>query len=171
MQTNHRIIAQPFHIKAAATNALSKLILPLEGGWFAGDPAGWPPIELAEVAIKEGDRVFLAEPWFEHDDGFALRSLWVKDLNTYLDDSEWDPAETMPSQAAKFWFEIRVVEIFPLAHFVYKGAGLYCSGLSQETSTMQDVVDRWNAAYSKYPWHGDRPVVVLDLVKVNHANP
>jgi hypothetical protein len=141
---NHRIIAQPWQIKAAERGELETIILPVTGYWSAGDPVSCPPIDKLSVGFKEGDPVFLAEEWCKKDWGalFDDDIYFTKSTTPESELIDWQPAETMPQTASVHRFEIRVVEIVQLSHFVYKGKGLYSSKISKRPRIFRTGRDR-----------------------------
>jgi hypothetical protein len=135
MQT-HRIIAQPWQLKAAAEGELKAIMLPLvpqpkaDRSLFfrnkktdfgclipATNPAFQMQLseycEFVSLPYDEGDRIYLAEEWdegfgsFGEDFGFLLRSR----TPSWADDDKWQPAKTMPEEAAQYWFDIEEVQI------------------------------------------------------------
>jgi hypothetical protein len=125
----HRIIAQPWQLKAAAEGELKAIILPLvpqpkaDGSLFfrnkktdfgrlipATNPASQMQLseycEFVSLPYDEGDYVYLAEEWAKEDQLYISRS---EDPN---DDELWfGDAEEMPPEAAQYWFDIEEVQI------------------------------------------------------------
>jgi hypothetical protein len=106
------------------------------------------------IPFKEGDRIYLQEEWHENDEGLAALSEWAKTASRD-DASEWQPAETMPKEAARQWYEVMGVRVEQMTQVGEIDSSDY--GLWRE---------RWNAAYPEQLWDGDRWVVVLDVEAV-----
>lgn len=188
--TSHRIIAQPWQLKSAAEGTLGAIVLPLVPepkwnevlqywSWVVPSKPEWTiewrininPYIFNILPYQLGDRIYLAEEWFEHDDGFAIRSLWKSDKNTYFDDSEWQSAQNMPPEAAQYWYEIQGVRVKQMSYFNHDeviGAGITSGdifdGSDGAWERFWDLAKRnWNAAHPDYLWDLDRWVIVLDL--------
>jgi hypothetical protein len=180
--TMHRIIAADWQLQAAAQDRLGAVIVPLEPHpidrddifvwkcepinlfWFKTEPVGDRLIK--KLPYQMGDRLYLAEEWFEHDEGFAIRSLWKADKNTYFDESEWEDAATMPPEAAQYWYEVtgvRVVQAEKITELdCEKAMGLYQNAFGNLAYKRFKI--NWNAAHPDAPWSGDRWVVVMEVV-------
>jgi hypothetical protein len=140
--TNHRIIATPWQIESARRGALKTVILTYKN----------PVIHL-------GDRLYLAEQWRKSDDyGFFLEST--------TPDAEmlgWQPAETMPEESARYWFEVTGVTIARLGQvsfrsFAESGLHLICP---EENYPSLEHRAAWNKSYPDTPWRDDLWVQVL----------
>ena len=138
---------------------------------------------------KEGDRLYLAEEWVEiYVNSFPDYIDWAKETpvskSVFLESGEsendddleggWQPAATMPPEAAQYWYEVlggRVVQMRDLVHSEIIGDG----------ATKEEIFDgsdgawerfwgiakqNWNAAHPDHLWDADRWVVVLSLKEV-----
>lgn len=163
---DHRIIATDWQVKAAEAKQLTAIILPLTGGWFVGDPAGWPDVETLEVGFNVGDRVYLAEEWASCD-----YNNFVKSTTPEAEILGWQPAETMPPETASHWYAVtgvRVCQLSTLNPSDYVNCGMFLNmdKISGPWDLLQECrasEERWNAAHPDYPWKSDRHVVVLAM--------
>jgi hypothetical protein len=176
MQT-HRIIAQPWQLKAAATGTLEAIVLPLPEGCVSGSPENWP-IKSLKCGFNKSYRIYLAEEWCNFPGRlstgeppyYELRSNYPP-LVMPSEKEEWQPAETMPEEAARYWFEVGDVRVVQMK-------GLIPTDLAESAllplitneydcfetvKSHQEAENRWNAAHPDYPWDADRWVIVLDL--------
>jgi hypothetical protein len=184
MQT-HRIIAQPWQLKAAATGTLGAIILPLVPDginmiWRNKKVTAWitkSPSEIAqcsEFPYQNGDRVYLAEEWAKEDQLYISRS---EDPN---DDELWfGDAEEMPPEAAQYWFEVgdvRVMQMNDISSHLQFVSGLI-RGLPRGEITENQrklfsnaakgaSIHNWNIAHPDHLWREDRHVIVLEIKKI-----
>jgi hypothetical protein len=178
----HGIPAQSWQLEAAKD--LKAIILPLTGGWVSGDPRGWLPIEALGSGFEVGDRIYLQEEWcdlreyFSRKDAFTLKSELKENCHNQagVDALEmaslWQPAHTMPPEAAQHWYtvtEVRVVQMDEIDSELCHKAGLSDVALAPDTDI--DTVGRvwagifmcWNKGNSEHFWQDDRWVVVLSV--------
>jgi hypothetical protein len=123
------------------------------------------------IPFKEGDRIYLQEEWHENDEGFVTLSEWAKTADRD-DASEWQPAETMPQEAARQWYEVmgvRVEQMNEIDSQTAHNARLSDIALAPDTNIEADgevwanIFMRWDDAYSDHFWQDDRWVVVLSV--------
>jgi hypothetical protein len=168
----HGIPAAPWQLQAAAEERLKAIVLPLTGGWVSGDPSTWPPIEALGSGYEVGNRLYLQEEWGV---GFEDNALEDYDYKFHLLSKQthpraekiwcWQPAETMPPEAAQHWFEVTGVRVAWLAQL----GEIDVEGImgqpphSTESSNYGLWRERWNAAHPEYPWADDRYVALLNV--------
>jgi hypothetical protein len=129
------------------------------------------------IDFKVGDRLYLAEQWDEVPVNFGEDVVPILKSENEIWTDEWLSAETMPPEAAQYWYEVtgvRVVQMRDLAHSEIIGAG----------ATKEEIFDgsdgawerfwgmakqNWNAAHPEYPWDADRWVVVMQIKEVGNA--
>jgi hypothetical protein len=185
MQT-HRIIATDWQLKAAAAGQLRAIVLPLvpepvkEGNtwvwtsspvdlfWFDSEGVGDRLIK--RLPYQKGDRLYLAEEWCKGDWGTAFDDdiYFPKSTVPEAEHIGWQPAETMPEEAAEHWFEVtglRVVQMKEVTFndFALTGIHRACPGINYPKA---ETVSAWNTAHPGYPWDGDRHVIVLEVAGV-----
>jgi hypothetical protein len=104
-------------------------------------------IKYHEFPYQIGDRVYRQER--------TTYPCWGNDIS----------ACTMPSEAAQHWFEltgVKVVQMDDLSLDEARSSYLF-DPLTDDLFDFQSVIQKkWNTAYPKYPWDGDRWVVVLE---------
>jgi hypothetical protein len=177
--TNHKITSQPWQLKAAAEGTLGAIILPLPEGCVSGSPEDWP-IKSMKCGFNESYRIYLAEEWCNFPGRlstgeppyYELRSNYPP-LVMPSEKEEWQPAETMPEEAAQYWFEVgdvRVVQMSDIDLKEIREAGLFNPLVDDLFSLSSTVETRWNAAHPDYPWDADRWVIVLDLNIIGEPN-
>jgi hypothetical protein len=196
--TNYRITSQPWQLKAAAEGTLGTIILPLvpeiensPDGWrywsfgsyeatlaFAPDdiPFSYPG-SYAQLQYQKGDRIYLAEKWCKGNLGAAFDDdiYFVESTTPEAEHIGWQPAETMPEEAARYWFEVgdvRVVQMSDIDRHLCDRAALtdISSDLPCGVEEWASILMRWNAAHPDYPWDADRWVIVLDLNIIGETN-
>jgi hypothetical protein len=136
------------------------------------------------IPFKEGDRIYLQEEWcdlreyFSRKDAFTLKSELKENCHNQagVDALEmaslWQPAHTMPPEAAQHWYtvtEVRVVQMDEIDSELCHKAGLSDVALAPDTDI--DTVGRvwagifmcWNKGNSEHFWQDDRWVVVLSV--------
>jgi hypothetical protein len=185
--TNHRITSQPWQLKAAAEGTLKAIVLPLVPEiephidginmiWRNKKVTAWItklPSEIAQCSespYQLGDLIYLAEEWFNcclSDDAWGDTEPVTKSSEPdYI--HQYQPAQTMPPEAAQYWFEIkgvRVVQMSDIDRHLCDRAALtdipsdFPCGVEEWAS----ILMRWNAAHPDYLWDADRWVIVLDL--------
>jgi hypothetical protein len=165
----YRITSQPWQLKAAAEGAIGAIVLPLTGGWVSGAPESWPTKSL-KCGFNESYCIYLAEEWAECDYNY-----FVKSTTPEAEILGWQPAETMPEEAARYWFElgdVRVVQMSDIDRPLCDRAALTdippCLPCGVEE--WASIFERWNAAHPDYLWDADRWVIVLDLNLVGEPN-
>jgi hypothetical protein len=174
--TNHKIIAQSWQLKAAAEGTLRAIILPLPKGCVSGSPETWS-IKSLKCEFNESYRLYLAEKWCKGDWGAAFDDdiYFVESTTPEAEHMGWQPAETMPEEAARYWFEVgdvRVVQMSDIDRPLCDRAALtgIPSDLPCGVEEWASILMRWNAAHPDYLWDADRWVIVLDLKELGNAN-
>jgi hypothetical protein len=182
--TNHQIIAQPWQIKAAAEGTLGTIILPLVPEiephidginmiWRNKKVTAWItkwPSEIAqcsEFPYQNGDRLYLAEEWWENHNSYYDYSL--KSMVFDPDMVIWNPARTMPPEAAQYWFEITEVKATQakyLDYFTIGKTGFYNS-YPDATYPSEEFKNAWDKANPKHLWSGALWVIVIEVRNVN----
>jgi hypothetical protein len=182
MQT-HRVISQPWQLKAAQGKQLSAVIEPLtewsiahcvvqnigQDGWIENSLKGKesPHIDFAEdVHIKwqTGDRLYLAEEWAKENQLYISRS---EDPND--DELCFGDAEEMPPEAAQYWFEVTEVKVTQakyLDYFTIGKTGFYRSH-PDATYPSEEFKNDWDKAHPEHLWGGNLWVIVLEVRTVN----
>jgi hypothetical protein len=82
---------------------------------------------------------------------------------------EWQPAETMPEEAAQYWFEVteaKVTQAKYLDYFTIGKTGFYCS-YPDATYPSEEFKNAWDKAHPEYLWSGALCVTVLEVRTVN----
>jgi hypothetical protein len=156
----HGIAGQSWQFVAAKD--LKAIALPLAGGWVSGDPCGWPPIEALESGYKVGDRIYLQEDWDYFLDKFDRELCYPLKRTSPMYPSGWNPAETMPPEAAQYWYEVKKVRVMQAKDVAILSTS-FSSGHSSPILILEEWAKYWNAAYPEQAWDGDLPVVVLDV--------
>ena len=160
--TTHRIIAAPWQLEAAKNGRLGAVIMPLvpepkqssdgtwnyrETWWGADGPH---PDYLDEVIPYEvGDRLYLAEEWDEAIGQMGESFEYPTKRQHPLWTDQWQPAATMPPEAAQYWLEVTGVRV------------VQCKDVS--------LKEIWNAAHPEYPWSPERWVVVMEVESVKKS--
>lgn len=173
--TNHRITSQPWQLKAAAEGTLGAIILPLPEGSVSGSPEDWP-IKSMKCGFNESYRVYLAEEWCNFPGRlstgeppyYELRSNYPP-LVMPSEKEEWQPAETMPEEAAQYWFEITEVKATQakyLDYFTIGKTGFYNS-YPDATYPSEEFKNAWDKANPKHLWSGALWVIVIEVRNVN----
>jgi hypothetical protein len=174
--TNHQITSQPWQLKAAAEDTLGAIILPLPEGRISGSPETWP-IKSLKCGFNESDRIYLTEKWCKGDWGAASDDdiYFVESTTPEAEHIGWQPAEIMPEEAARYWFEVgdvRVVQMSDIDRPLCDRAALTDIPLDLPCGVEEwaSILMRWNAAHPDYPWDADRWVIVLDLNIIGEPN-
>ena len=189
--TDHKIIAAPWQLEAAAQGRLGTVIMPYpkelitrEGQWYFHE---WIRDEPTTCSIAVGDRLYLAEEWtwvegYTHPDhsewvqeGPISQSLFFGAYNGSVDDDAiadgWQPAETMPPEAAQYWYEVtgvRVVQAQKITELdCEKAMGLTLNAFGN--FAYKRLKSAWNAAHTDYTWADDRWVVLIEVKSVSNA--
>jgi hypothetical protein len=165
VMNTHGIPAAPWQLGVAAKE-LKAILLPLTGGWVSGDPSTWPPIETLESEVKVGDRIFLQEEWAYFLDKVDREVYYPLKRTSPMYPYDWEPAHTMPPEAAQHWYTVtgvRVVRVLDLTPKDLRLSGLYVIGSENGKNVNEVTPARWNAAHPNYRWYGDLPVVVLSV--------
>jgi hypothetical protein len=172
----HRIIATPWQIESARRGALKTVILPIvpepieqddifvwkcepiDLFWFKTESVGDRLIK--KLPYQTGDRLYFAEQWWKSDDyGFFLEST-SPDFESF-----WQPDETMPPEAAQYWFEVVGVKAERLSQvsfrsFAESGLHLICPEVNYPSYEHQAA---WNRSYPDTPWGDNLWVQVLEV--------
>jgi hypothetical protein len=132
------------------------------------------------IPFKEGDRIYLAEEWVKapwgNDNGKITGYIYfTKSRVPEAEHIGWQPAETMPEEAAQHWFElgdVRVVQMSAIDRHLCDRAALtdIPSDLPCGVEEWASILMRWNAAHPDYFWDSDRWVIVLDLNIIGEPN-
>jgi hypothetical protein len=187
--TNYRITSQPWQLKAAAEGTLGAIILPLMPqpkwnealqywAWDVLCKPGWTlewrisvnPEILKFITYQTGDRLYLAEEWCNfpgrlstgESPYYELRSNYPP-LVMPSEKEEWQPAETMPPEAAQYWLkitEVKVTQSKYLDYFTIGKTGFYCS-YSESTYPSEEFKNAWDKAHPEHLWSGNLGVIVL----------
>jgi hypothetical protein len=124
---------------------------------------------------QNGDRIYLAEEWVKspwgNDEGKISSYIYfTKSTTPEAEHMGWQPAETMPEEAAQYWFEVgdvRVVQMSDIDLKEIREAGLFNPLVDDLFSLSSTVETRWNAAHPDYLWDADRCVIVLKVLQSN----
>jgi hypothetical protein len=186
--TNHAIIAADWQLQAADKGRLKAIILPLlpepkeeAKTWF------WPcePVNLfwfksegvgerllKRLAYQQGDRIYLAEKWVSFElSKFGESKYWGKSKDYAEGNVDEDypsmdgflPAQTMPPEAAQYWFEVTGVLVVQMNRFTASNLQTTNMGSIDPHPGNFTATENWNAAYPDHPWDSDRWVVVLNV--------
>jgi hypothetical protein len=185
MSTTHGIPAASWQLQAATEQKLRAIVLPLLpepnlAGLIPGEQYWrWKPKDgivatwwdkwysdlYKLLRYQPGDRIFLQEKWCKHDDDLFR---WVEPTCEVSEHEaewlNWQPAETMPHEAAQYWFkisEVKVTQVIDLTAKDLRLSGLYILGNENGKNVDEVISLRWNLAYPNQPWHSDRWVIVL----------
>jgi hypothetical protein len=170
----YRVTSQPWQLKAAAEGTLGAIVLPYpkellkrEGKW---DYHEWIRDEPTTCPYAQGDHIYLAEKWCKGDWGAAFDDdiYFIESTTPEAEHMGWQPAETMPPEAARYWFEVgdvRGVQMSDIDRHLCDRAALtdIPSDLPCGVEEWASILMRWNAAHPDYLWDADRWVIVLDL--------
>jgi hypothetical protein len=149
----HRIIATPWQIESARRGALETVIL-----------------TYSKPIIHLGDRLYFAEQWCKtpwgNDEGKITCDIYFTESAT--PEAElfgWQPAETMPPEAAAHWFEVVGVTAKRLGQvsfrsFAESGLHLICPEVNYPSFEHQAA---WNRSYPDTPWGDNLWVQVLEV--------
>ena len=145
---NHRVIATHWQIESARRGALKTVILAYKN-----------PV------IHVGDRLYLAEQWCECPPyGFFLESTTPE-----AEMLGWQPAETMPPEAAAHWYEVwwvRTARLGQVSFRSFAGSGLHliCPEVDYPSYEHRAA---WNESYPHTPWDDDLWVQILEVERVS----
>lgn len=182
MSNHYRIIAANWQLKAAQEKRLGAVIVPLEpkpkpdGSLFyknkktlfgclasASIPADQLSAnsEIILLPFEEGDLIYLAERWCKGDwgDAFDDDIYFTESTTPEAENIGWQPAETMPPEAAAHWYKVTKVAVAQtddISPFTAKKAGLI-----ENSSSFLALL--WNNAHPDQPWDSDRWVVVIEV--------
>jgi hypothetical protein len=181
--TDHGIVAADWQLKAA--DRLTKIILPLvPKPTFDGYLWCWNlenknfpcmkvwatdlPFDAFDLLPYQiGDRIYLKEEWCKGDWGAVFEDdiYFTKSSTPEAENIGWQPAETMPHEAAQYWYEvtaIRVVQARNLTYATMDSTGIYAAYPGVDYPGRESVAV-WDATYPESPWDSDRHVVVLSV--------
>jgi hypothetical protein len=184
---NHGIVGQPWQLKG---DKLTVIMLSLAGTiaksgsdyhWMDGKSYCVSPIKpdgsLDEI-FKVGDRIYLQEEWcdlreyFPRKDAFTLKSELKENCHNQAGfdalemASLWQPAYTMPPEAAQYWYTVtgvRVTQMDDISLKEMRDSSLFNPLTDDLFDFSGTVKTRWNAAYPEHLWDTDRWVVVLSV--------
>jgi hypothetical protein len=173
--THHKIIAADWQLKAAEQSRLGAVIVPLEqyfnypvtkirhnglGTAIYSDDFN---MGFVHNLFSAGDRLYLAEQWCEYDDEYILRIEPDCEVSGHEDSwLSWQPAETMPPEAAQYWVEVTGVRVAKMRDLTF--AELRRTGLHYRLMTFsRGIAQSWNDTYPGFQWDGSRWVVVMEV--------
>lgn len=151
---NHRIIATPAQIAAAQATKLRMLMLAYpkellmrEGRW---DYHEWIRDEPTTCPYEKSDRIFLAEEWCKENWGAAFDDCiyFAKSTTPEAEHIGWQPASTMPPEAAQYWFSIEHVQVTQMLNIDPEIA--LRSGVTSISCNTE--FERWEAAHPDCFW-------------------
>jgi hypothetical protein len=183
--TTHKIIAAPWQLQAAQHGRLGAVIVPLvpeprkwentwnwhtspiDLFWFENESVGERLIK--KLPYQTGDRLYLAEQWCKapwgNDEGKITSEIYFTESTVpEAEHIGWQPAATMPPEAAQWWFDVTGVNVMRLANVPvhsFIGAGL---SIKDEWEFKGD----WNTAHPDHTWADDRWVVVMEVKSVSN---
>jgi hypothetical protein len=190
---NHRIIATEWQLQAAQKKRLGAVIVPLKPQPILSDTADcfisrgvewrwttskvhatWaqndtvPDLVLKYCGYAEGDRLYLAEEWWDNritgepDEVFEY---FLKSVDKHLTHC-WETAATMPPEAAQYWYEVTGVQVKPmddLSLHEIRMSSLFEPLTDDMGRVTQTTQWRWTAAYPDQPWDDSRWVILLQV--------
>jgi hypothetical protein len=186
--TDHGIIAPDWQIQAAADENLGAILFPLlpepvlvdtadcqvsrgmEWRWITPKAhAIWGENEpISDLVLKYcgwavGDRLFFQEEWCKGDWGAAFDDdiYFTKSTTPEAENIGWQPAYTMPKEAAQHWYEVTGFRVMQMKDMDFSGkdwAGAVFATNSQDVNDSQLLFDR------------DLWVVVLDVKALEKNN-
>ncbi|MGL5061030.1 MAG: hypothetical protein ACRC62_13740 [Microcoleus sp.] len=189
MSNIHPHFAQPWQHIAAFKEQLEALILPLlPEPELVGPIPGeqyyrWVPKEnviatwweswYADLynllTYKKGDRIYFQSEWYEDENGYVC---WLNPVDIPAHRAgliPWNPAETMPPEAALYWFKITDLNVIQIKDLEQDDAvmcgcsGLLANGATSDLASLIELEGKWNKAYPEYQWNGDRWVILLTI--------
>lgn len=187
MSKSHGIVATQWQLESARKNQLKAVILPLQKYFnfpiheVAHNGLGMAVYNngfnmgFVENCFSKNERIYLQSEWAKVEDNTHLVSVDGNVYFTEVDTPEaeilgWQPAETMPMEAALYRYKIANVEVKQCKDIGF--ADLWSSGLADNASPkgsaeVWDLVEcaasRWNSAFPLNPWENECWVVVLRL--------
>jgi hypothetical protein len=198
--TDHGIIAPDWQIKAAADENLGAILFPLlpapvlvdtadcqvsrgmEWRWITPKAhATWGENEpISDLVLKYcgwavGDHLFLQEDWCKGDWGAAFDDdiYFTKSTTPEAENIGWQPAETMPPEAAQYWYEVlgvRVVRMDDLSLKEMRNSHLF-EPLADDLFDFLKIVKRkWTEAFPSHFWDSDLWAIVLDVKALENNN-
>jgi hypothetical protein len=191
--TDHGIIAPDWQIKAAADENLGAILFPLlpapvlvdtadcqvsrgmEWRWITPKAhATWGENEpISDLVLKYcgwalGDRLFFQEEWCKGDWGVALDDdiYFTKSGTPEAENIGWQPANTMPPEAAQYWYEVTGVRIEVAGRIpmnTWRSTGIYLP--NEDTFEYgQAAVGRWDKAHPGHLWGVAHWLIVLEVL-------
>jgi hypothetical protein len=194
--TDHGIIAPDWQIQAAADGNLGAIILPFPdvqettNTWFlkwGGIDRFWGKGEMPGQSVYDAidyqvcDRLFFQEEWCKGDWGAAFDDdiYFTKSTTPEAENIGWQPAYTMPKEAAQHWYEVtgfRVMQMGEIdrglccdAGLIDKQLNLSC-GIDSISKQWASIFLRWNEALPNHFWDSDRWVVALNAKVLENNN-
>jgi hypothetical protein len=190
--THHRIIAADWQLKAAQDKRLGAVIVPLvpepqetintwvypsapiDLFWFKGEEIGERLYKALPYQI--GDRLYLAEEWFLENEECRIY-LPRSSFKVAEQGLDWQPAETMPEEAAVHSYEVvvvRVVETKDLPIDLLVASALtnvestYRNDLQDQANFVRQAQceQKWNREFPDYRWESDPWIVGLKIKEV-----
>jgi hypothetical protein len=189
LKNTHGIPAAHWQLDAAKQGRLEAVIVPLVPG-IETHPDGsfyWPNkrttawmadtveqvIKCPEFQYQVGDRLYLQEEWDSqpgHDgegNYFYTRSENPEKQDLYwVPDGFWQPAHTMPPDAAQYYYQVTGVRGVQAKDVAILSMG-FSSGHSSPRLILEEWAQDWNAAHPEQTWDGDRWVIVLDVEAIS----
>lgn len=181
MGKTHQYIAAPYELEAAQEKRLSVVIMPLQkyfnfpvtkvrhNGIGTGVYSDNFVMGFLENMFSEGDRLYLAEEWDTAIGpmGESFVSLTKQQHPQWTD--QWQPAHTMPPEAAQHWFaitDVRVCQWKDTTPDDFIAAGLYPRDFRDLDcfQTVDAISDAQLALATAYPeLSEDSFIVVLEI--------
>jgi hypothetical protein len=148
---NHRVIATSWQIESARRGELKTVILP-----------------YADPIIRQGDQLYFAEKWWDSDNYGVFFESTSPDFESF-----WQPAETMPQEAAQYWFKVTGVSVVQLGQVSFRsfslaGFRLICPEVNYPKYEHREA---WNGSYPDTPWGDDLWVRVVEVERLSDLPP
>jgi hypothetical protein len=176
LENTHGIPAAHWQLQTAVEGRLKAIVLPLSEEpvwdkdiecWVLYIPElgriAWNykfPDHVENFPWQVGDRIFLQEKWCECDYDY-----YVESITPEAELLGWQPAETMPSEAAQYWYTVTEVRVVKTKDMTILLTG-FPSGQSSPKKIIAEWTEDWNAAHPEQTWDGDRWVIVLDVEEI-----
>jgi hypothetical protein len=180
---DHGVIAADWQIRAAAEGRLKAIVLPFPdvqettNTWFlkwGGIDRFWEKGEMPGQSVYDAidyqvcDRLFFQEEWCKGDWGAAFDDdiYFTKSGTPEAENIGWQPANTMPPEAAQYWFEVtgvRVIQMDKIDRGVCYDAGLI-------DKQWASIFLRWSKAFPSNFWDSARWAIVLDVKVLENNN-
>lgn len=150
------------------------LLLPLNPQPYFSESGGGLWGNIAFVKIEDilvealeyypGDRIYIKQKWCEYDGEYIL---WVKPTCEVSEHEEgwlnWQPAETMPIEAAREWRAVKSVELIQ-AHDIDEEGAFGAGYRSDRTTSLHKLKCDWGLQHPEYPWDSNPWIVLLRVM-------